>query len=83
MKDIDFSDKFKATSLRYSSDEMIAALYVHVNIVRKALILVIQSCNYFFINYKKFLLGNAFDFNEALVCIHDYDGFPSSVFGAF
>ncbi|KAG0479467.1 hypothetical protein HPP92_010325 [Vanilla planifolia] len=61
MKETDFfSDKFGVRSLRYSSDEMMAALYLQVSIVSQALIFVTRSRSWCFLERPGLLLIGAF-----------------------
>ncbi|KAI0504661.1 hypothetical protein KFK09_015613 [Dendrobium nobile] len=61
MKETDFfSDKFGVRSLRYSTDEMMAALYLQVSIVSQALIFVTRSRSWCFVERPGLLLMGAF-----------------------
>ncbi|KAG0475591.1 hypothetical protein HPP92_015277 [Vanilla planifolia] len=61
MKETDFfPDKFGVRSLRYSYDEMMAALYLQVSIVSQALIFVTRSRSWCFVERPGFLLVSAF-----------------------
>ncbi|KAH0459036.1 hypothetical protein IEQ34_011850 [Dendrobium chrysotoxum] len=61
MKETDFfSDKFGVRSLRYSTDEMMAALYLQVSIVSQALIFVTRSRSWCFVERPGLLLLSAF-----------------------
>ncbi|KAF3447642.1 hypothetical protein FNV43_RR12829 [Rhamnella rubrinervis] len=61
MRDTDFfSDKFNVKSIRYSPEEMMAALYLQVSIVSQALIFVTRSRSWSFIERPGLLLVSAF-----------------------
>ncbi|CAK7354212.1 unnamed protein product [Dovyalis caffra] len=61
MKDTDFfPDKFGVRQLRYSKEEMMAALYLQVSIVSQALIFVTRSRSWSFVERPGLLLLGAF-----------------------
>ncbi|KAI6681094.1 hypothetical protein NL676_034975 [Syzygium grande] len=61
MRDTDFfSDKFGVKSIRYSPDEMMAALYLQVSIVSQALIFVTRSRSWSYVERPGLLLVSAF-----------------------
>ncbi|KAB2081359.1 hypothetical protein ES319_A05G126000v1 [Gossypium barbadense] len=55
-----FSDKFRVKSIRYSQDELTAAVYLQVSIVSQALIFVTRSRSWSFIERPGLLLVVAF-----------------------
>ncbi|XP_031480126.1 plasma membrane ATPase [Nymphaea colorata] len=79
MHDTDFfPDKFGVRSIRHSSDEMMAALYLQVSIVSQALIFVTRSRSWSFIERPGLLLMSAFVIAQlvaTLIAVYAHWGF--------